>query len=447
MRQNNGYINPADAASSLFEYNFDTLYTHYFRQISELVYNTVVFENLPETVDDTFLKCCIFILGKAVFFKNNGDILALNAAPSNNPDVYYVPTGIIVGNPVIGSHTFRRNIDCTVVYCTSMDRYASSGIYGGLYSLIAKTATLLADNDLSINVAQKNTRLINIVGVDDSIGKKTIDEIMADMYSGKPYKAVQTKYTATLQSIPLQATINNQQLLQLIELHQYILAHFYEVLGLTTHDQIKKERLINAEINDNTDMAYYNISYVLNSIKEGIEKVNSMFGTDIVVKLNPILEAADGEPEEEPEEEAADGEPEEEPEEETADGEPEEEPEEEAADGEPEEEPEEAAADGEPEEEPEEAAADGEPEEEPEEEAADGEPEEEPEEEAADGEPEEEPEEEAADGEPEEEPEEAAADGEPEQEPEQEYIAEKQVIINVNGDDATVEVSEDAGEE
>ena len=399
MFNGNGYIDPG--ATSLFEYDFDTLYTHYFRQISELVYNTVIFENLPETVDDTFLKYCIFILGKAVFFKNNGDILALNAAPSNAPDVYYVPTDIIVGNPVIGSHTLKRDTDCTVVYCTSMDRYASSGTYGGLYTLIAKTATLLADNDLSINVAQKNTRLINIIGVDDSIGKKTIDEIMADMYSGKPYKAVQTKYTATLQSIPIQATINNQQLLQLIELHQYILAHFYEVLGLTTHDQIKKERLINAEINDNTDMAYYNISYVLNSIKEGIEKVNSMFGTDIVVKLNPILEAADGEPEEEPEE-AADGEPESEPEEEP----------EEAADGEPE---------SEPEEEPEEAA-DGEPESEPEEEP----------EEAADGKPE---------SEPEEEPE-----PEPEQEPEQEYIAEKQVIINVNGD-ATVEVSEDAREE
>ena len=404
MGQNNGYINPADAV--WFTYDFDTLYSHYFKQISELVYSTIVFENLPETVDDTFLKYCIFILGKAVFFKNNGGILALNASPSNTPDVYYVPTDIIVANPVIGSHTLKRDIECTVVYCTSMDRYTSSGIYGGLYTLIAKTATLLADNDLSINVAQKNTRLINIIGVDDSIGKKTIDEIMADMYSGKPYKAVQTKYTATLQSIPIQATINNQQLLQLIELHQYILAHFYEVLGLTTHDQIKKERLINAEINDNTDMAYYNISYVIDSIKEGIEKVNSMFGTGIVVKLNPILEAANGEPEselEEEPEEAADGEPESEPEEEP----------EEAADGE---------RESEPEEEPEEAA-DGEPESEPEEEP----------EEAADGEPE---------SEPEEEPE-----PEPEQEPEQEYIAEKQVIINVNGDDATVEVSEDAGEE
>ena len=434
MFSGNGYIDPG--AASLFEYNFDNLYTHYFRQISELVYNTVIFENLPETVDDTFLKYCIFILGKAVFFKNNGDILALNAAPSNAPDVYYVPTDIIVGNPVIGSHTLKRGTDCTVVYCTSMDRYTSSGIYGGLYTLIAKTATMLADNDLSINIAQKNTRLVNIMGIDDSIGKSTVDDIMRRMYAGEPYMCVQTRYTSTLQAVPVQPQSNNQHILQLIELHQYILAHFYEQIGLTTHDQIKKERLINAEVNDNTDMAVYNIHHVIKSIQDGIAAVNIMFGTDITVKINPLLVS-----EEEPEE-AADSKPKEEPKE--------------AADGEPEEEPEEAA-DSEPEEEPEEAA-DSEPEEEPEE-AADGEPEEEPEE-AADGEPEEEPEE-AADGEPEEEPEETA-DGEPEEKPEEEtlsryeeillsankaaydeYQAKKQVVVNINGDNASVEVQTD----
>ena len=424
MRQNNGYTNPFEL--SRCEYNFDFLYNYYYVELSELVYSTVVFENLPETISETFLKYCLFSLGKSVFFKNDDKLLALNAAPSNVPDVYYVPTDVIVANPVIGSRTLTRDKNCIVVYCTSMDRYVSNGICGGLYGLIVKTATMLADNDLSINIAQKNTRLVNIMGIDDSIGKSTVDDIMRRMYTGDPYVCVQTRYTSTLQAVPVQPQSNNQHILQLIELHQYILAHFYEQIGLTTHDQIKKERLINAEVNDNTDMAEYNIHRVLKSIQDGIAAVNNMFGTDITVKLNPLLE---------PEEETADGEPEEEPEEETADGEPEEEPEEEAADGEPEEEPEEAA--------------DSEPEEEPEEEAADGEPEEEPEEEAADGDPEEEPEEEAADGDPEEEPEEetlsryeeillsankAAYD---------EYQAKKQVVININGDNADVEVQTD----
>ena len=307
--------------------------------LSELVYSTVVFDNLPGTISETFLKYCLFSLGKSVFFKNDDNLLALNAAPSNVPDVYYVPTDVIVANPAIGSRTLTRDKNCIVVYCTSMDRYVSNGISGGLYGLIVKTATMLADNDLSINIAQKNTRLVNILGIDDSIGKSTVDDIMRRMYSGEPYISVQTRYTSTLQAVPVQPQSNNQHILQLIELHQYILAHFYEQIGLTTHDQIKKERLINAEVNDNTDMAVYNIHHVIKSIQDGIAAVNNMFGTDITVKLNPLLEpeeeAADGEPESEPEEEpeeAANGEPESEPEEEpeeTANGEPESEPEEE----------------------------------------------------------------------------------------------------------------------
>ena len=371
--QNNGYINPLDLPRC--EYNFDFLYNYYSTELSELVYSTVVFDNLPETISETFLKYCLFSLGKSVFFKNDDKLLALNASPSNVPDVYYVPTDVIVSNRVIGSRTLTRDKNCVVVYCTSMDRYARNGFFGGLYGLISKTSTLLADNDLSINIAQKNTRLVNIMGTDDSTGKSTIDEIMRRMYAGEPYMCVQTRYTSTLQVVPVQPQSNNQHILQLIELHQYILAHFYEQIGLTTHDQIKKERLINAEVNDNTDMAAYNIHRIIKSIRDGIVAVNNMFGTDITVK--PEEEAADGEPESKPEEEP-----------------------EEAADGEPE---------SEPEEEPEEAA---------------------------DGEPE---------SEPEEKPEEAA-DGEPvsELEEEQEYQAKKQVVVNVNGDNADVEVVTDA---
>ena len=337
---NNGYINPFEIARC--EYNFDFLYNYYYMELSELVYSTVVFDNLPETISETFLKYCLFSLGKSVFFKNDDNLLALNASPSNVPDVYYVPTDVIVANPVIGSRTLTRDKNCIVVYCTSMDRYASNGIFGGLYGLIVKTATMLADNDLSINIAQKNTRLVNIMGIDDSIGKSTVDDIMRRMYAGEPYVCVQTRYTSTLQAVPVQPQSNNQHILQLIELHQYILAHFYEQIGLTTHDQIKKERLINAEVNDNTDMAEYNIHRVIKSIQDGIAAVNNMFGTDITVKINPLLvseeeseEAANGEPESEPEEEpeeAANGEPESEPEEEpeeAANGEPESEPEEE----------------------------------------------------------------------------------------------------------------------
>lgn len=63
---------------------------------------------------------------------------------------------MIVSNPRLAkSYDLKRDDDCVVVYCSDIDRYNQIDTYGGLYTLVAKTATMLADGDLSISVAQK----------------------------------------------------------------------------------------------------------------------------------------------------------------------------------------------------------------------------------------------------------------------------------------------------
>ena len=299
---------------------FEGLYNHYFKYLLSLFFELIKFDNVPDTISQEYLKLCIYCFGKVTFFKDdNGTLLALNASPSKIEDVYYVPSGMIVSNPRLSrSYDLTRGVDCEVVYCMSLDRYPASIMSGGVWQLINKTATMLADNDISINVAQKNTRLINVLGADDSIAVATINDIMRKMYAGQPFTAVQTRYLNTLQSVPVQTNVNNQQIVQLIELKQYILSHFYECIGLTTHDNMKKERLITAEIADNQDLVLYNIQNIYNSIAEGIERVNKMFGTDIQVSINTLLlpkPEQEPEPEPEPEPEAEpEPEPEQEPE-------------------------------------------------------------------------------------------------------------------------------------
>lgn len=53
---------------------------------------------------------------------------------------------------------------------------------------------------------------------------------------------------------------------------------------------MKKERLITDEVTDGDDMAYINIENIFTSISDGIDKVNQMFGTNITVSLNPMLQ-------------------------------------------------------------------------------------------------------------------------------------------------------------
>ena len=275
---------------------FSKLYRYYFDFILRLLYRVILIDNIPETVNETFFKMILYTTGKSCFLKGNlieegEQLLALNCSRADTPNVYYIPRKVLVSNPRLKkSYNITPGKDCELVYLSEADKYNLSGVSGGLYSLIERTATMLADNDISINIAQKNTRLVNLVSGDTQNTVDSIKAVIASMYEGDPTIVVKSSLVDKLQGIPILQNTSNRNLVDLIEVQQYIIAHFYEQIGITTHDQMKRERLITAEINDNIDLAFLNIDDILISIQEGLDRVNKMFGTEMQAKLNPIIE-------------------------------------------------------------------------------------------------------------------------------------------------------------
>lgn len=271
---------------------FDDLYKSYYDQFRTLIYEIVQIDGLEETptVDPTFLKYCIFIVGKATFFKTKKDELrALNGTYSGVPDIYYIPELMIVTNPRLEeSYELKRGEECEVVYCREVDRY-NLAPFGGLFPLISETATIIADNKISINVAQKNTRLVNLITADTEQSKRSAEAAINAMYAGLPYSVIQSNLVDELHSIPLMPNTTNRYLIDLIELEQYAMSHFLEKIGLYTHDQMKRERLITAEINDNSNLPIFNIYNIIKTINEGFDRVNAMFGTHYRAYLNPLI--------------------------------------------------------------------------------------------------------------------------------------------------------------
>ena len=277
---------------------FSRLYRYYFDFILRLLYRVIIFDNVPETVSETFLKLILYTQGKICFFRGNligeigEDLLALNCSRADTPDVYYIPRKVLITNPRLKkSYMINPGKDCEVVYLSEADKYNLSEINGGLFNLIERTATMLSDNDISINIAQKNTRLTNIISGDTQNTVDSIRAVINSMYEGDPTIVVKSSLIDKLQGVPiLNNTANSHNLIELIEVQQYILSHFYEQIGIQTHDQMKRERLITAEINDNLDLCFLNVDDMLVTIQEGLKRVNEMFGTEITAKLNPIIE-------------------------------------------------------------------------------------------------------------------------------------------------------------
>ena len=72
----------------------------------------------------------------------------------------------------------------------------------------------------------------------------------------------------------------------LIETHQYILAQFYNEIGIAGNWNMKRERVNTAETELMTGSLDVNVKLIEEEIKKGIDKVNQLFGTSITFEID-----------------------------------------------------------------------------------------------------------------------------------------------------------------
>lgn len=291
--------------------NFDL----YFDMLVNKVCNLFKWENLPETVDERFLMINLMLSGRVCWFNHKGRIYALDGSWGGEPNVYYRPTQFIVANPIIGSKTLTvlnkdgsndiDKLDGILMPLTDAD-YFNDSERGGLYRLIYQTAGLLADNISSLNVSQINGRVSQIWTADNDAMARTVEEVVRDIYEGHPYRVVSQDILNKVNAVPTAQTGQSNTLLNLIEAHQYILASFYNEIGIPSQWNMKRERVNTAEtelMTGSLDVSVYNME---KNLKEAVEKINELFGTDISVRFNEEIKEDEAEPDQEPESEGND---------------------------------------------------------------------------------------------------------------------------------------------
>lgn len=270
-------------------------YDFYFKFLLSKCHELFIIEGLPDTVDKTYLLNALFLCGQVAFVKINGNMYCVSGSEGGSPNEYYRPTIYTVANPVLGSKQFKINSDdsnASLVYLTSVDRdynFLQFGS-GGIYQLINQTATLMADNIVSINVAQINSRVQAMVTADTPALRKSGEIAMQRLYDGHPYTILEQNMMDKISVNPINTASNSNSIQQLVELQQFLIAEFYKNLGIRSNAINKRERMITDEINVQDN--YVNISYntMYESIKNGFEEVNRMFGTAITISKPSYLD-------------------------------------------------------------------------------------------------------------------------------------------------------------
>lgn len=270
-------------------------FTTYFNLLTNKVASMFIWQNLPETIDQRYLEFSLLLGGKVAWFEHEGKLYALSGNIGGEPNVYYEPTEFIIANPVIGSKQLKvRNLDGSsntesldgILMANSDIDYESQVIKGGLYSLIYQTAGLLADNISSLNIAQLNSRISIFYTADSEAKARTGELILKEVYSGKPYKILEQDVVEKIQANPVAAAGQNNNIMSLIEAHQYILAQFFQEIGISANYNMKRERLNTAEVEMNNGALDINIFNMLKNRQEAVALINEKFGTDISVDLN-----------------------------------------------------------------------------------------------------------------------------------------------------------------
>lgn len=265
--------------------NFEINYDFFYKWLVSKTASCFYIDGLTETLDDFYIKSNLLIDGDVCITDFNGDLYAVCGAPGGEPSAYYKPTLYTAANPVLGSKIVRDGIDGVIIYNTPIDAYLQGGING----LIVQTATLLADNIVSVNCCQINSRVTAINTADSEAQALAAESVMKSIYAGNPYKIVRSDIIDKIRVNPIAQTGAGNLLSELIELHNYIISNYFQAIGIRANNQRKKAHMLQDEIDLQNSYLQISVYEILTSWQKGFDKVNEMYGTDIHVRLNPAL--------------------------------------------------------------------------------------------------------------------------------------------------------------
>ena len=236
------------------------------------------YTNLPDTIPKNFLEMYLQCNGNCIIAKVNDNLYAFTGGLGGKPNEYYFPTQYTVANPALNlSKVYTIDKDCVLI--------PNDSLYIGLLPLIVKYSNQLAENDITLTIADINARITSLISASDDKTYKSATEYINQIKNGKLGVIAENALLDGIKAQPYSSTASNQ-ITNLIEYHQYLKASLFNDLGLNANYNMKRESINSGESQLNNDALYPLIDDMLNSRKQAIDKVNKMFNTNISVELS-----------------------------------------------------------------------------------------------------------------------------------------------------------------
>lgn len=235
------------------------------------------YHNLPESIPADILESFLQRNGYVCIAKHENALYAFVGGLGGELDVYYRPTICTVANPALNlSKDFVIDKDCIIM--------KNDTNLQGLLPIILRYSSMLVENDISMVLATYNTRIQKIVSASDDGTIASAKEYLSQIVSGKQGIIADNAF---LKSLDVKDSSRDNKIIEeLIKQNQYLKSSMLNEVGLQANTNLKKERLVSAEIESNSESLYPFVDDMLKCRKNAIEKVNEMFDTNIEVEFN-----------------------------------------------------------------------------------------------------------------------------------------------------------------
>lgn len=233
------------------------------------------YDGLPESIPENILESYLQLGGVAVITEVNDALYVFQGGWGGEPDAYYRPTKFVVANPYLKfNKTLTIGEDCVLIYNDSQ--------WAGLKSLFLRYATALVENDLTINMADIMARVTALLAAGDDRSMESAKKFLEDIIAGKPGIIGNNAVLDSIKTLPFTEAARNS-MTDLIELHQYLKAGWFNELGLKANYNMKREAINSDEAQLGTDSLLPLADDMLHSRQAWCKAVNAMYGTNITV--------------------------------------------------------------------------------------------------------------------------------------------------------------------
>lgn len=261
----------------------DNLLAAYFRRyLLQKVISVYEWKNIPKSWNKTFFYYVLYGIGFiAVVRTNKYGVIPQNCTLKGR-DIFYQPTNAVITNPLLtGILEPRIGKECEII--------KMQPDYGSCLDIVSHYADLLALTTQTLGVDLVNSKLAYVFTSDSKAGAETFKKLFDRVASGEPAvvydKSLQNSDGTPNWSTFTQNLSQNYIGSQLLDDYKKILDMFDTEIGIPNANTQKKERMITDEVNQNNIATQSKSELWLETMKDGCEKVNAMFGLNISVDL------------------------------------------------------------------------------------------------------------------------------------------------------------------